>query len=138
MERYTAPTYNEALKLAEASIRGKFDVVNSREIDLSSSGISDEKLIEITVETKKNLSPTINSEMSKLNSFEINNLKTLIHEELKPINNMKLELGLLREEVDLLSRRIEQLLVPEMDEEFKRIYNILSGLGMEQHLNPVL
>ena len=72
MERYTAPTYNEALKLAEASIRGKFDVVNSREIDLSSSGISDEKLIEITVETKKNLSPTINSEMSKLNSFEIN------------------------------------------------------------------
>ena len=131
MERYTASTYNKAIKLAEASIRGQFNVVNTREIDLSSSGITDEKLIEITVDPMKNSTPIVKSPDNYNSMPEV---VKLIREELAPLHNMKLELGLLREEVDILSRRVQNLLSPDLDEELKGIFNYLTELGVEKML----
>lgn len=134
MERYTASTYNKALELAETSIRGKFNVLNSREIDLSSSGITQEKLVEITVSPANDFMSEIETTSNNSMTDNVSAIRKMIREELKPINKMTLELGLLREEVNLLSRRVQNLLNPNIHEDFKRLYHSLTELGMEKLL----
>ena len=47
MERFTATSYESAMKLAKTKFKNGFEVLNTREIDLSNSGLSDETLVEI-------------------------------------------------------------------------------------------
>ena len=55
MERFTSTSYESAMKLAKTKFKNGFEVINTREIDLSKSGISYETLIEITVSPRDNI-----------------------------------------------------------------------------------
>ncbi len=49
MERFTGTSYESAMQLAKDKFKNGFEVINTREIDLSNSGLSNESLFEITV-----------------------------------------------------------------------------------------
>ena len=55
MERFTSTSYETAMKLAKTKFKNGFEVTNTREIDLSNSGLSNDRLVEITVTPIKNI-----------------------------------------------------------------------------------
>ena len=133
MERFTATSYESAMKLAKTKFKNGFEVINTREIDLSNSGISYETLIEITVSPIDNIPEVV---AVNDNTFNKNNeLVTLIKNEIAPICNFQMELSLLRQEIYVLSRRVSKLILPDLNENERNIFDSLCEIGFE---NPMV
>ena len=132
MERFTGTSYESAMQLAKDKFKNGFEVINTREIDLSNSGLSNESLFEITVTPNKSIPEPI--EMEKLTDTNNSNLLKLIKKELEPAKELKMEILLLRQEIDLLSRRISNLIHPDLETKEIPIYDLLCEIGFEKPL----
>jgi len=132
VERFTSTSYETAMKLAKTKFKNGFEVTNTREIDLSNSGLSNDRLVEITVTPIKNIPEIIEA---KENNFNLNNeLIHIIKNELTPVKDLHMEISLLRQEIDLLSRRVSKLIQPELNENEQELFDSLSEIGFE---NPM-
>jgi flagellar biosynthesis GTPase FlhF len=132
VERFTSTSYESAMKLAKTKFKNGFEVSNTREINLSNSGLSNDKLVEITVTPIKNIPEIIEV---KENILNLNNeLIPLIKNELSPIKDLHMEISLLRQEIDLLSRKVNKLIQPELNENEQELFDSLSEIGFE---NPM-
>ena len=133
MERFTATSYQSAMKLAKTKFKNGFEVINTREIDLSNSALSDETLVEITVSPMDKIPEviTVNDNSTKIN----NDIILLIKNELAPIRDFQMEFTLLRQEIDLLSRRVSKLILPDLNENERNIFDSLCEIGFD---NPMV
>ena len=132
MERFTATSYETAMQLAKDKFKNGFEIINTREIDLSNSGLSNEILFEITVSPNKNIPETI--DMEKKPNFDLSPITSLIKNELSPVSELKMEIALLRQEVDLLSRRVNKLIHPDLENNERPIFDSLCEIGFEKPL----
>lgn len=132
MKRFTATSYETALQLAKDKFKNGFEIINSREIDLSNSGMSNEILFEITVSPKQKIPETL--EMNEDTNQKFSQLIACIIKELEPIKEFQMEVSLLRQEIDLLSQRVNKLIHPELNKVERPIYDGLCELGFENPL----
>ena len=75
MEQFTATSYESAMKLAKTKFKNGFEVINTREIDLSNSGLSDEtELINrvVSVKKAKKLQLQLKNQTKSIDSIGIN------------------------------------------------------------------
>ena len=72
--------------------------------------------------------------MEKLTDTNNSNLLKLIKKELEPAKELKMEILLLRQEIDLLSRRISNLIHPDLETKEIPIYDLLCEIGFEKPL----
>jgi hypothetical protein len=132
MERFTATSYEMAMQLAKEKYENGFEVINTRQMNLSNSGLSDEMLFEITISPIKKIPEIIKMDDKTIPKFS--ELMSLIKQELKPIHDFQMEISLLRKEIDLLSRRVNKLIHPELDLNERPIYDALHEIGFENPL----
>lgn len=131
MKRFTGTSYDSAIKLAGFEFKDGFEIISKREINLSKTGLSKESLFEITVIPREAQSKTIKKYDNNLTNP---NYFKLIKNELKDIKELKTEILLLRQEVNLLSKRINNLINPDINMVEVPNYNALIETGFEKPL----
>ena len=132
MKRFTATSYETAMQMAKDQFKNGFEIINSREINLSNSGMSNETLFELTVSPKQKIPETV--EMNEDINQSFSQLLVSIKKELEPIKEFQMEVSLLRQEIDLLSQRVNKLIHPELNKVERPIYDELCELGFENPL----
>ena len=132
MERFTGTSYESAIELAKNKLKNGFKIINKREINLSNSGLSNESLFEIIVSQDKNV-PEL-TKMEKLTDIDYSIFLSLIKKELKPLNELKTDILLFRQEIDLLSKKIKNFIHPELETNEFPVYDLLCEIGFEKPL----
>ena len=120
------------MQMAKDQFKNGFEIINSREINLSNSGMSNETLFELSVSPKQKIPETI--EMNEDINQSFSQLLASIKKELEPIKEFQMEVSLLRQEIDLLSQRVNKLIHPELNKVERPIYDGLCELGFENPL----